>query len=660
MDCTRIGARESPPTAEVLHDDPVERLLRQLKGVKQSGDQYAARCPAHDDQNASLSVKRGDDGRALVHCHAGCDTADVVRALGLSMSDLMEPASSRGPSRPRASSRPQIVAKYDYQDQQGELSYQVVRFEPKDFRQRKPDGNGGWAYKLNGVARVPFRLPEVLAKPDDILLIVEGEKDVEAAERLGFLATTNAGGAGGWSDELSDALGQRRLVVIIADNDEAGRKRERQVARSVSRVCDDVRVVRVYDDESRKGYDLSDWIADGGDQKKLDDLIWFATPWTDDEPTPDETAARPRFEVLTSAELASGDYATRFLIDGTLVAGQPLIVAGPQKTLKTSLLIDAAVSLASGERMLGRLSVAEPVRVAVMTGESGLSTIQETATRVAASKGLALAGIENLLWSPQVPRFADIHHRDAVSELLDTHRVDVLIIDPAYLAMPGADAGNLIVQGELLRNMADVCSQAGATFVLAHHTKRNTGTVHDEPLTLSDIAWAGFPEFARQWWLLNRRSRYQEGSGRHDLWLSVGGSAGHSDLWAVDVEEGVWKPDEPRTWDVTVSAGNQLMADERRAATRQRDEEREQKRQEQFEAERTKVWGAIGESEEPQTASDIADVARVPRGKVRALIDSLLKEELVVTAEVVRGNGQKYPGYKLTQTTTQSVEEATL
>ena len=67
---------------------PLERFLGRLEGVRKSGEGYTARCPAHDDRRASLSVSEGDDGRVLIKCFAGCDARDVVAALGLAMKDL--------------------------------------------------------------------------------------------------------------------------------------------------------------------------------------------------------------------------------------------------------------------------------------------------------------------------------------------------------------------------------------------------------------------------------------------------------------------------------------------------------------------------------------------------------------------------------------------
>jgi len=117
---------------------PVERLLIKLPDAKKSGEGWAARCPAHDDAKASLSIAAGDNGGAVLHCHAGCEPAAVVAALGLTLADLM-------PEHPKPArySKPRIVATYPYRDESGELLFQVVRYEPKKFKQRRPKPGGG-------------------------------------------------------------------------------------------------------------------------------------------------------------------------------------------------------------------------------------------------------------------------------------------------------------------------------------------------------------------------------------------------------------------------------------------------------------------------------------------------------------------------------------
>lgn len=71
-------------------------LLARLEGVRPSGGQWIARCPAHEDRSPSLSVAAEGD-RLLVHCYAGCRAEDVMGALGLGLSDLWEGERLRAP-----------------------------------------------------------------------------------------------------------------------------------------------------------------------------------------------------------------------------------------------------------------------------------------------------------------------------------------------------------------------------------------------------------------------------------------------------------------------------------------------------------------------------------------------------------------------------------
>src|SRR5215208_507945 len=126
-----------------------------------------------------------------------------------------------------------IEATYDYLGTDEELLYQVIRFAPKTFRQRRPDGKGGWSWSLNGVQRVPYRLPELLAADKQApVYVAEGEEDVDRLRALGLMSTTNSEGAGKWRDELSEYLRDRN-VVILPDNDEPGHRHAQQAAQSL-------------------------------------------------------------------------------------------------------------------------------------------------------------------------------------------------------------------------------------------------------------------------------------------------------------------------------------------------------------------------------------------------------------------------------------------
>ncbi len=88
---------------------PVGRLLAKLPDARHTGDRWSAKCPAHEDRRASLSIGEGDDGRALVHCHAGCEPAAICTAVGLRLADLMPPA-DQPPNGKEHQQKPCIVA----------------------------------------------------------------------------------------------------------------------------------------------------------------------------------------------------------------------------------------------------------------------------------------------------------------------------------------------------------------------------------------------------------------------------------------------------------------------------------------------------------------------------------------------------------------------
>ncbi|HUY32962.1 MAG TPA: DUF3987 domain-containing protein [Pirellulales bacterium] len=246
----------------------VESLLAKFPDARQAGKGWSARCPAHEDRHASLSVAEGDDGRALVYCHAGCTVDEICAAVGLRVADLMPPVDP-----PKRNGKPRIVATYDYCDEAGELQFQVVRYEPKDFRQRRPKAGGGWDWSVKGARGVPYRLPELLAQPAAPVFVVEGEKDVDNLARMGLLATCNACGAGKWTAEHAQYLAGRRLIVL-PDNDEPGQKHGQQVAQSSHGIAASLRVIDL-PGVPPKG-DVSDWIAAGGtknDLKRLDPTV---------------------------------------------------------------------------------------------------------------------------------------------------------------------------------------------------------------------------------------------------------------------------------------------------------------------------------------------------------------------------------------------------
>jgi 5S rRNA maturation endonuclease (ribonuclease M5) len=323
-------------------------VLSRLKQVRRSGSGWNSLCPGHDDKNPSLSIHE-HDGKILLKCFAGCGTERILAAMGLRMSDLFTEAN--GITRP-------IEAEYNYVDEDGTLLFQTVRYTPKDFRQRRPDGNGGWIWNLKGVRRVLYRLPEVVKSK--YTLLVEGEKDCETARNLGLVATCNVCGAGKWSADYSQYLRGKR-VVIIADADEPGRKHARDVARSLLGVAAMVKMIEALP----QAKDLSEWVGSGGTRELLLKII-EQTPEVKAEDVKSweatNHAPRDRFNLTLLGDLMKEpDEAVSWLFDGVLPAGGLSLLAAKPKTGKSTLARCLALAVARGEEFLGRATLQGPV-----------------------------------------------------------------------------------------------------------------------------------------------------------------------------------------------------------------------------------------------------------------------------------------------------------
>jgi hypothetical protein len=265
------------------------RALLESRGCHPSGagDELSARCPAHEDDKASLSVGRGTDGRLLLHCHAGCEAEAITGALGLTLADLF-PA--------RNGKRVEVEA-YPYTDEAGKVLFEVVRFEPKDFRQRAPDGK----WKVRGIRRVPFHLPQLTAAVEAAkpIFVCEGEKDCLAMERAGFAATTNAGGAGKWLAEYGRYFTGAQ-VTVIADRDAPGRNHAQDVAAKLRANAASVKVIECPDVNGKTVKDAHDYFAAGGTAADLDARAGAAPAWAPVETLRHTESSGNSFEATTA------------------------------------------------------------------------------------------------------------------------------------------------------------------------------------------------------------------------------------------------------------------------------------------------------------------------------------------------------------------------
>jgi putative DNA primase/helicase len=272
-------------------ESPVDPLRR---SHERSGEVFF-NCFIHDDKRASLRINPKKDcwkcdpcgigGNAweLMAARAGCDPRDKHSVLAWRDAHGFGHGNGNSNGKGRPSSKLKIVAVYDYHDHAGNVVHQTVRLEPKTFRQRRPDGNGGWIWSLEGIATLPYRLPELLASdPTAETFIVEGEKDVDAIRERGGIATCNPMGAGNWADSYSIYLTGRRCVVL-PDNDEPGRRHAHRVASSlVKHEAASVKILTLPDLPQRG--DVSDWFDSG---KTFEQLRGFARVAPEFKPSPE-------------------------------------------------------------------------------------------------------------------------------------------------------------------------------------------------------------------------------------------------------------------------------------------------------------------------------------------------------------------------------------
>ncbi len=221
---------------------------------------FMVRCPSHDDGSASLSIGKSNNGGVLLKCFAGCEPAAICAALGLTLRDLFATENFKPFTPPiviskteTQTAKPTIEKIYSYQNENGVEVFQALRLKPKSFRQRHM-ADGKWVWTMDGVIRVLYQLPKVMAS--QIVWIVEGEKDADNLAALGFVATCNVGGAGKWLDAYTESIAGKDIVVC-GDNDEPGKKHAALVFDSISESAKTVRLLTL--PETIK--DASDFIA---------------------------------------------------------------------------------------------------------------------------------------------------------------------------------------------------------------------------------------------------------------------------------------------------------------------------------------------------------------------------------------------------------------
>ena len=519
-----------------MTQSPVEVVLSKLSNVKKSGANWHASCPCRNgDENPSLSVKEGDDGRVLLACHFGspCNVNQICDALGMKIKDLYPPESqTKAPAK-----KNKLVKAYPYVDENGVLLFEKLRYVNEDgkktFRQRRPDPEkkGAYLYDLDGTRKVLYNLPAVIKGVADgqPIWIVEGEKDADTLIKKGIVATTTTGGAGVWDGEHTRHLAGA-YVEVIADNDKPGILHALDVASKLRAagcnvntwVCgehkdisdhlqaglsidellelDDVGNAIVPDLASDYVKTVRDKMLDVFDTEELTDAQVFTrlSLILTNSPT-DGSAAVDGGRLVKWEDFLreETDDTYDWVIPGVLEKQERVIVVAAEGVGKTMLARQVAICCAAGIHPFTYQRMPR-VRTLTVDLENPERIIKRTSSKImsaAISRGFADDVDAHLLIKPDGLDLCSAKDRALLESYIDRIRPELICIGPLYKSF--IDSGTRTSEAlaiEVARYLDQIRDVYGCALWLEHHAP--LGSVGSRDLRpFGSSVWSRWPEF---------------------------------------------------------------------------------------------------------------------------------------------------------------------
>lgn len=502
----------------------VEDFLSRLRGVKKSGSNWVACCPCRDDDdNPSLSIGQGRDGKVLATCHRGagaCDFADIMKAAGV------KPKSKDEVPVKQEKEVLKWVVNYDYYDTDGTLLFQKQRFVTTDgkkrFRQRKPDGNGGWDYSLGDTPRILYNLPAVLeaVKNNGRVYVVEGEKDADSLIALGYTATTCPNGAGSWMNIHTKAL-EGATVEVIADNDEPGLEHAYDVKEHLVEAGAKVRIWR-----TPEGKDVTDYLASGGNLKsviRVDAptvpdpfdvaLKQIATVFDDTDLTASQKVNRATMLLteLVSEEAADEGRLTTWthlmseqdkdtydwVIPGVLERQERVIVVAAEGVGKSTLARQVAILCSYGIQPFS-FSAMKPARTLYVDLENPERIIRRNSRPIVDKARLYTSHTPDahILIKPAGFDLLKQQDRSILEKHIRAVQPDILFMGPLYKAfVDGGGRTPEAIAVEIVKYLDYIRDSYGCALWLEHHAPLGNSMATRELRPFGSAVWSRWPEF---------------------------------------------------------------------------------------------------------------------------------------------------------------------
>lgn len=317
-------------------------ILNKLTNVKQIKDnEWQADCPCGGHSTPQKHLTIGNDGnKALVTCFGGTHTyEDICKVLGFDSLTYSK-------DNLTAKEQPKVIKDIYKYIKNGQVIFETVRFIPKDFRQRRPDGKNGYIWDLKGIELCLYHHDDIknAVKNGDTIYICEGEKDVDRLCDMGFIATCNPMGAGKWLPQYTDTLNGANQVIIIPDKDDAGRKHAKLILQSITGKIKNIKIIEVTGDTNK---DVSDWFDNGGILENFNKLIEQTPIYK-----PIIRIARERGNSLMNRHFDP----IKWIVPNMLPQGMALL-AGTPKTGKSRMALNIALAVATGGLALDKMNV---------------------------------------------------------------------------------------------------------------------------------------------------------------------------------------------------------------------------------------------------------------------------------------------------------------
>jgi putative DNA primase/helicase len=480
-----------------------EDVARQLGGkrARRAGNGWLTCCPAHDDADPSLSVGVGDNGGLVFHCHAGCSQMAVLTALECQGIGAVHPESHATPAQRRKGAT--HTETYAYRGSDGQLIYEKLRFKGgakgKTFRQRHPNGVGGWIWSLNGVQRPlpPNRLPELIASGHQEVHACEGEKDADRLAKLGLISTSID-----TPSETDLSALSARTVFIHEDNDPAGRAKSARLATALNGIAAQVVIVS-YSEAGNSG-DVSDWLDRGHDLEDLlarcDEAANAPSDAEDQErPLPSE---QPAYVSRCLADVAPEPI--EWLWHGRFARGKANLIAGQPGLGKTQTAVYMAARVSVGGEWPDGTRCPRGLVILICCEDDAADTIVPRLIAV----GADLSRVHILDWivkksgqgTPSQQLFNLAHDVPSLASLVcKIGDVALIVIDPISAYLGGLDSHKTSDVRGGLAPLQHLAGETGAAVVLISHLNKGSADAN----AMARVAGSGaFVAACRSAWLV--------------------------------------------------------------------------------------------------------------------------------------------------------------